>query len=141
MLRLGTSGVEPSCRSTSGVFGPTGRCSRYRAMTPTSAALSTHLEDAKERGHSAHRRQPRDALTRLLQSCVLGGVRGDDKLRRLLLDPRVLLYEARDADSFLGKNLPHGGKHSGAVLGADAVVGARHHLAHGDDADAIVECE
>src|ERR1700716_2466250 len=44
MLRLGTRGVEPSLRSTSGVEGPTGRRSRYRAMTPNA------LKHAKERG-------------------------------------------------------------------------------------------
>src|SRR5713101_5708600 len=139
MLRLGTSGVEPSCRSTSGVFGLTGRNSRYRAITPICAPPC--LEDAKERGNRTHRLQARDSRARFLQARVLGGVCGDHKLGRLLLDPRVLLYEARDADAFLRKNLAHSRQHAGAVLGTDAVVGARHHLAHGNDADAIIEGE
>src|SRR6266849_1771587 len=139
MLRLGTSGVEPSCRSTSGVLGPTGRNSRYRAITPICAPPS--LEDAKERGHRAHRLQARDSLARFLKARFLGGVRGDHELGRLLLDPRVLLYEARDADAFFGKNLAHSRQHPGAVFGADAVVRARHHLAHWDDPHAIIEGE
>src|SRR5258708_26916604 len=139
ILRLGTSGVEPSCRSTSGVSGPTGRNSRYRAMTPICAPPSS--EDAKERGNRAHRLEPRDSLARLLQARVLGGVRGDHQLGCLLLDPRVLLYEARDADAFLGKNLTHSRQHAGAVFGTDAVIGARHHLAHRNAPHPIIECE
>src|SRR5258706_1992326 len=139
MLRLGTSGVDPSCRSTSGVFGPTGRNSPYRAITPIFAPPC--LEDAKERGNRAHRLQSRDSLARFLQARFLGGVRGDHQLGCLLLDPRVLLYEARDADAFLRKNLAHSRQHAGAVFGTDAVVGARHHLAHGNDAHAVIEGE
>src|SRR5215831_4493380 len=136
---LGTSGVEPSCRSTSGVFGPTGRCLRYRSMTPIDFA--SYLVDAKERGDRTHGLQAGDALAGLLQAGVGGRVSRDDELRRLLLDPRVLLYEARDADALLGENLADGGQHAGAIFGSDAVVGARHDLAHRDDADAVVEGE
>src|SRR5713101_3934975 len=100
MLRLGTSGVEPSCRSTSGVFGPTGRNSRYRAITPTCATPS--LEDAKERGHRAHRLQPRDSLARFLQARFLGWVRGNhadaiiEGERRTVLNPAP--YRPREVD-------------------------------------------
>src|SRR5438445_713044 len=87
------------------------------------------------------RRQPRNAISRLLQAGVGRRVSGDDELRGLLVDPRVLLYEARDADAFLRENLTEGGQHSGAVIDPDPVIRAGLYLTHRDHADAVVEAE
>src|SRR5438445_12814632 len=88
-----------------------------------------------------NRRQPRNAISRFLQAGVGRRVSGDDELRGLLVDPRVLLYEARDADAFFRENLTEGGQHSGAVIDADPVISARLYLTHRNHADAVVEAE
>src|SRR5438309_11450815 len=68
-------------------------------------------------------------------------MRGDDQLRRLLLNPRVLLNQARDADPLFGEHLPKRGQHAGAIVDPDAVAGPRLDLTHEDHADTIVKAE
>src|SRR5258708_4367632 len=68
-------------------------------------------------------------------------MRGDDQLGSLFLHPRVLLYEARDADPFFREHLTERSEHAGAVVDADAEICARLDLAHRDHADAVVEAE
>src|SRR5216683_5236037 len=99
------------------------------------------LKDAKERGHGVHRSELRDPIPRFLQAGVRGRMRGDDQLGRLLLNPRVLLYKARDTDPFFRENLTERGQHTGAVVDADAVVGTSLDLTHRDHANAVVEAE
>src|SRR5216683_4660285 len=68
-------------------------------------------------------------------------MRRHDHLRGLVVRPRVLLYEAGDADALLGEDLADGREHAGPVLDADAVVRPRLHVADRDDADPVVEAE
>src|SRR5712671_980749 len=68
-------------------------------------------------------------------------MRGDHELNRLVLRPRVLLYEARDAHAFLCEDLADRGQHAGTIVNTNAVVGARHDLSHRYDANPVVEAE
>src|SRR5438034_5578056 len=68
-------------------------------------------------------------------------MRGDHELGRLVVRPRVLLDEARDAHALLGEYLADGGDDARPIGDPDPVVGARPHLAYRDDADAVVEAE
>src|SRR5215467_5424396 len=98
-----------------------------------------YLEDAKEGRDRADQLQLRDPLARPLEAHVGGGMRRDDQLGGLLLDPRVLLDEAGNAHALFREHLADGGNDAGAILRTDAVVGARLDLAHRDDTDAVVE--
>src|SRR5216683_6275039 len=96
------------------------------------------LKDAKERGHGVHRSELRDPIPRFLQARVGGGMRGHDQLGSLLLHPRVLLYEARDAEHFFREQLAERSENDGAVVDEDSVVRARLDLTHWDHSDAVV---
>src|SRR5207302_2245752 len=99
------------------------------------------LEDAEERRDGVDGLEPRHPLACLLQARVEGWMSRDDKLGGLVVRPRVLLDEARDAHSFLGEDLADRGEDTWLVSHADAVIGARFHLTDRNHADAIVEAE
>src|SRR2546430_7346898 len=107
-------------------------------MTPISYRL---LKDAKEGRDRAHGLEPGHALACLLQAGVERRVGQHHELGRLVMRPRVLLDEARDADALLGEDLADRGQHARFVVDADPVIRTCLDLADGDDADAIVEAE
>src|SRR5260370_24595539 len=98
-------------------------------------------KDAKEGGHGVHRSELCDPIPRFLQAGVGGRMRCDDQLGSLFLHPRVLLYEARDADPFFREHLTERREHTSAVVDPNAVIRARLDLANRDHSDAIVEAE
>src|SRR5438309_10393276 len=106
-------------------------------MTP----IALSLEDAQEGGDGVHRLELRHPLAGLLQARVKGRVRRHDHLGRVVMRPRVLLYEARDTDAFFGEDLSDRGQHACPVVDSNPVVGTRLHLTDRNHSDAVVEAE
>src|SRR5205823_2780870 len=115
--------------------------SKRHATLPVKSRRAFKSKDTQEGRDRAHRLQTGDPLASSLEPGVGGRMGCDHKLGRLLLDPCVLLNEARDAHALFGKYLAHRGEHSRPILGANSVVGAGDDLAHRDHTDPVVEAE